>query len=89
MIKVLLDLSKVFDCIPYDYLIAKLNAFEFDKEVLKLILKGKKQSAHINNDYNNFLELLSGVSEGSKLRVLLFNIFLKLRKLLSNEGFLT
>ena len=77
---VLLDLSKAFDCTPRDLLIAKLNAYRFDSEALKLIysyLKGKKQSLRINNIYDNFLELLSGDLKGSILEALLFNIFLK------------
>ena len=77
---VLLDLSKAFDCTPHDLLIAKLNAYRFDSEALKLIysyLKGKKQSLRINNIYSNFLELLSGDPKGSILEALLFNIFLK------------
>ena len=34
---ILTDLSKAFDCITYDLLIAKLNADGFDQEALKLI----------------------------------------------------
>ena len=39
------DLSKAFDCIGCDLLIAKLNVYRFDKKALKLIydyLKGLK-----------------------------------------------
>ena len=54
---VLLDLSKVFDCIPHDLLIAKRDAYGFDKEALPLIylyLQNRKQSVRINNIYSTF-----------------------------------
>ena len=76
---VLLDLSKAFDCIPLDLLIAKLDAYGFDKETLSLTysyLKNRKQSVRFNNVYSTFLELISGVPQGSILGALLFNIFL-------------
>ena len=74
---VLLGLSKAFDNITRKLLIAKLNAYRFDKEALKLYsyLKGKKQSALINNIYSNFLESLIAFVQSSILGVLRFNAF--------------
>ena len=76
---VLLDLSKAFDCIPQDLLIAKLNAYGFDMNTLTLLfsyLKNRKESVRIKTNYSSFLELLSGVPQGSIPETLLFNIFL-------------
>ena len=51
----LTDLSKAFDCILHDLIIAKLAAYGFDTNALKLIhnyLSTRKQSVKINSAYN-------------------------------------
>ena len=67
---VLMDLSKAFDCIPHDLIIAKLHAYGFDENALVLVysyLKKRKQSVRINNVYSSFQEIVSGVPQGSVL----------------------
>ena len=65
-----MDLSKAFDCIPHDLIIAKLAAYGFKRETLRLIysyLKGRKQCVKINNTYRDYNEIISGVPQGSIL----------------------
>ena len=75
---VLMDLSKAFDCIPHNLLIANY-AYEVDKIALKYIysyLKKRQQCVGINNIYSSFEEIISEFPQGSIVVPILFNTFL-------------
>ena len=74
----LTDLSKAFDCLNHDILIAKSNAYGFSLPALRLIrdyLLNKKQRTRINNSCSTWMEIVLEVPQGSILGSLLFNIF--------------
>ena len=72
-------LIETFDCLPHELLIAKLDAYGFDKRSLKLIhsyLSNRKEKVKINHRYSSWSEILFRVPHGSILGPLLFNIFI-------------
>ena len=74
----LTDLSKVFDCLSHELLIAKLHVYGFDSPALKLIqsyLSNRKQRTKTNTIYSSWEEILFRVPQGSILGPFLLNIF--------------
>ena len=67
---ILTDLSKAFDTINHDLLIAKLHVYRFSKESLKLIksyLTNRWQRNKLNTSFSKWIEILLGVPQGSLL----------------------
>ena len=78
-VSLLTDLSKAFDCIPHNLLIAKLSAYGFDRKSLMFIsahLKSRKRRTRIGLAFSDYLNILIGVPQGSILRPIIFIIFL-------------
>ena len=75
----MLDLSKTFDCIVHELLLAKLSAYGFDNNSRKQVnsfLSGRKFRATIGSSYSPYLDLLVAAPQESILDPLLLNLFL-------------
>ena len=76
---VLMDLSKAFDTVNHDLLIAKLHAYGFTESALNFLisyLSDRWQRVKVKNSYSSWFALLLGVPQGSIWGPLLFNVYL-------------
>ena len=73
-----MGLSKSFNCIPHDLLIAKLKAYGFDDYFVHYLysyLENRKQCLRINNEKSSLQKIISGVPQSSIVGPTLFKLF--------------
>ena len=76
---ILMDLSKAFDCLPHDLLIAKLETYGFRYKSLRFLysyLSNRKHRVRICSSFSTWLESVLSVPQGSVLFIndLLFSV---------------
>ena len=89
---IFMDLSKAFDTLNHDLLIAKFEPYGFSVNSLSYIhsyLNKRLQKTNVNNNYSLWKEIFTGVPQGSILGLLLFNIYSNDIFLFVDEAFLS
>ena len=64
------ELSKAFDCLSHDLLIAKFHPYGLDIDWLNILqdyLSNRKQRTKVDHFYSSWEAILSGVPQGSAL----------------------
>ena len=76
---VLVDLSKAYDCLPYDLIIAKLEAYRLNLNSLAFLhdyVSNRFHRVKIGNTVSEWLEIFLGIPQGSILGPPFLDIFL-------------
>ena len=87
----LTDLSKAFDCLNHELLIAKMDTYGFDCKSLLLIasyLSNRKHMTKVNNSFSSWNDILLGIPQGSNLGRNHFNIYINNIFYFVNKDFL-
>ena len=67
---ILMNLSKAYDCLPLDLVMAKLGAYGLGRSSLRLFmdyLNSRKQRTKVGSSYSRWSEIKHGVPQGSIL----------------------
>ena len=89
---IFVDLSKTFDTLNHDLLIAKLEAYGSSKNshnYIQSYLRNCLQSTNVNNNFSQWKDIFAGVLQGSILGPLIFNIYINGIFLFSDNVFLS
>ena len=76
---ILIDLSKAYDSLPHNLILAKLEAYELYMNSLRFLfdyLTCRKQRTEIGSAHSNWCEFFRGIRQGSILGPVLFHIFI-------------
>ena len=74
-----MDLSKAYDCISHELLVAKLECYGLDELSLKLILdylSNRKQRTKVGSSFSYWFDISVGVPQGSILGPLLIYLLM-------------
>ena len=69
------DFMKAFDKVPHRRLLKNIESYEISGNILELVtsfLSNRKQRVRVNSDHFKWVDVISGIPQGSVLGALLF-----------------